>query len=343
MNDATIAQHHRLQHVLRFQESGGSQREYCRQAHTPTRKILAKYLKAFQEGGPPALLSRRNIGCPTNRTTLQDEARILEYVKLNPGHGPQRIANEMRNHLSVGHTGVYGVLKRKSLNRRRDREEWARIQLGQIVTKSEIETARQKARHRHVEVSFPGELWGNDTFLVGRLKAVGMVYHHLAVDLASSYGIAKLYPSRSAENACDFLQHHLQPKAKNLGIHACLQDNGTEFTAARWRHGQKHSNHAFEKLAARLGIELRFIRPGHAWTNGTCERLHQTLLHEFYIPALCQKIYASLEDLDYDLQLFMAWYNHHRTHQGYRLKGCTPAQVYFSGATPQKDFFFHVA
>lgn len=343
MNDATIAQRHRLQHVLGFQESGLSQRSYCRQAHAPTRKTLAKHLKAFQEGGPQALLVRQHIFCPANRTSLQDETQILEYVKFNPGHGPQRIANELKDRLSVGHTGVYGVLRRKELNRRRDREEWARIQLGQIVTKSEIETAREQARHRHVEVSFPGELWGHDTFLVGRLKGVGIIYHHLAVDIASSYGIAKLYPARSAENACDFLQNHLRLKAKNLGIHACLQDNGTEFTAARWRNDQKRSNHPFEELATRLGIPLRFILPGHAWTNGTCERLHQTLLHEFYIPVLCQKIYTSLEDLDYDLQLFMAWYNHHRTHQGYRLKGRTPAQVYLSGATSQKDFFFNVA
>ena len=71
--------------------------------------------------------------------------------------------------------------------------------------------------------------------------------------------------------------------------------------------------------------------------------LHQTLLHEFYIPALCSKIYRSVEELDYDLQLFMAWYNTHRTHQGYRLKGRTPAQVYLSGVTQKEGFFLNVA
>jgi transposase InsO family protein len=343
MTDRTIAQRFRSGHVRVFLSSGLSERAYSRLPDTPSRKILRKYLKAFRAAGEDGLQSRPQRRCPANRTGLGDEAHILTYVKENSGHGPQRIANELRGQIGVGHNGVHGVLVRHGINRRKARQDWARRELGEIVTLDEIETARQKAKHRHVQAPYPGHTWGQDTFLVGRLKGIGKVYHYLAVDLASSFGVARLYNARNADNACDFLQHHLVAKAKNMGIHCCLQDNGTEFTSARWRRQDGSSNHPFESLAARLGIELRFIQPRHAWTNGSCERLHQTLLHEFYIPALCRKIYTSIEELDYDLQLFMGWYNFRRTHQGFRLRGRTPAQVYLGGTTPKEGFFFNVA
>jgi transposase InsO family protein len=337
-----MAQRFRLHHVCAVRRSGLSLRAYCRQPAMPHRNSLGRWARTHRAQGPQALLSGTPRRCPHNRTCLQDEARILQHVKYNPGHGPQRIANELRDAIGVGHTGVYGVLQRHGLNTRRAREEWARQQLGEIVTKSELETARQKAKHRHFQVTYPGECWGQDTFLIGCLKGIGLIYHHLAVDLASSYGVVTIYTARTAENACNFLRNHLVPKAKNLGVHRLVQDNGTEFTAARWRDAHGQCNHPFHEAAAELGIELTFIKPGHAFTNGCCERLHQTLLHEFYIPQFTQKTYTSLEELQYDLQLFMQWYNYRRTHQGHRLKGQVPAQVYLSGKTNSPTLTFQV-
>ena len=344
MTDRIMAKRYRLQQVKSFLTSGLSQRAYCRLPSTPSRKTLAKYLRAYRVGGEAALISLPPRRCPANRTCLDDEVVILDYVKHNSGHGPQRIANELHGRIAVGHNGVHGVLIRHGINRRKQRQEWARVQLGQIVTKNELETAREKAKTRHLEVTYPGELWGQDTFLIGRLKGIGPVYHHLAVDIVSSYAIASLCPSRKAKHACDFLEHQLVPKAKNLGVHRCLLDNGTEFTSAKWRNpATGRSNHPYERLAAKLGIELTFIKPRHAWTNGACERLHQTLMHEFYIPAMCRKIYTTIEELEYDLQLFLFWYNHKRTHQGRRLRGRTPAEVYLSGKTPVPGMIFKVA
>lgn len=343
MTDRTIAQRHRLQHVHAYQTSNLSQRAYCRQPHAPSRKTLRRWLRVHAEHGPEALLSATPKPCPHNRTSLEDQTTILEYLKHNPGHGAQRLANELHDRIQVGHNGVHGVLKRHGLNKRRVRQEYARVQMGQLVTKTELETARERAKTRHVQVEYPGQCWGQDTFLVGRLKRIGTVYHHLAVDIASSYAVVKLYTARNADNACDFLEHCLLPKAKNLGVHRLLQDNGTEFTAARWKDDQGQCNHAFHKLAHRLGIQLTFIKPRHAWTNGSCERLHQTLLHEFYHPALCRKVYTTLEELEYDLQLFMHWYNFRRTHQGHRLQGNRPADLYLAGKTPSPNRFFHIA
>lgn len=343
MTDRSMAQRFRQQHVQRFQESNLSCRKYCSLPGSPHRNTLRKYLYRLQTGGDEALLSLSPQSCPANRTSLDDEAVILDYVKNHPGHSAQRVANELAGRIGVGHNGVHGVFTRHGINRRPTREEWARKQLGEVVTLSEIETARQKAKSRSLQVSYPGELWGQDSFLIGRLKGVGKIYHYLAVDIASSFAIATLYTDRTAQNACDFLRTQLVPKSKNLGIHRLLQDNGTEYTAARWRDEKGRSRHPFEQLAHQLGIKLTFIKPAHPWTNGSCERLHQTLLHEFYIPALCSKQYTNVEELNYDLQLFLHWYNFRRTHMGHRLRGKVPAQVYFSGKTASSKLNLKIA
>jgi transposase InsO family protein len=343
MTDGDFAVQYKVYHLEQFRASGLSQRAYCAQKRTPSRKSLRRWQALFDSGGNEALRSRRPRRTPHNRTAPEEEAIILDYVKDNPAHGPQRIANQLADRVAVGHTGVYGVLKRHGLNKRKARLEWARLQHGQIITQSELETAREKAKSRHVEVAYPGELWGVDTFLIGRIKGVGKVYHCLAIDLASGFAIAMLCLARNAKNACEFLRNHLLPKARGLGVHRLLLDNGTEFTAARWRDSEGRANHPFHHLAERLGIELTFIKPNHPWTNGACERLHQTLLHEFYQPAFCRKVYQSLEELEYDLQLFLHWYNYERTHQGHRLKGRVPAQVYLCGKTSLVGFVFRAA
>jgi len=331
MDDPTLAARHRQYHVTTFQSSGLSMRAYCRSSLAPCRSTLAKWIRRSREEGISGFLSQKPNRRPRNRTSLEDEAKILEYVKREPGHGPLRIASELGGEIEVGHNGVHGVLKRHGINRHRTRLEWARRANGEIVTQDELETARQRAKGRHVEVSSPGEVWGQDTFLIGRLKGIGRIYHYLAVDLASSYAVARIYTARNATNACDFLENHLLDKSCMVGVHRLLQDNGTEYTAARWKGQSGNCNHPFHALAQRLGIGLTFIKPRHPWTNGTCERLHQTLLREFYQPALLSKIYPSIEELDYELQLYLYWYNHRRTHQGVRLRGRTPASVFFAG------------
>ena len=337
MTECDMAALHRQEHVEQFLTSGMSQRAFARTCGH-TRTSLRRWIKRHRPGRLDGLSARAPRRNPHNRTASRDEKTILEHVKDHPGHGPQRIADELGDTITVGRTGVYGVLRRNGLNHRSDRLEWARVQHGQIVTKSELETAREKAKKRHVDVSYPGELWGIDTFLIGRIKGIGKVYHYLAVDLASGFLVTALYTECKARWACHFLEHHLVAKAKGLGVHRVLTDNGTEFTAARWRDDDGRCEHPFHHLAERLGVRLTFTKPRHPWTNGACERAHQTLLHEFYQPAFCRKIYTSVEELAYDLQLFLQDYNHRRPHRGRHCKGRTPNTVYRSGKTPHKDF-----
>ena len=50
--------------------------------------------------------------------------------------------------------------------------------------------------------------------------------------------------------------------------------------------------------------------------NGICERFHRTLQEEFYATAFRKKLYTSLEELQADLDLWLAEYNQTRPHSG---------------------------
>lgn len=67
--------------------------------------------------------------------------------------------------------------------------------------------------------------------------------------------------------------------------------------------------------------------------NGIVERFHKTLLDEFYRVAFRKKLYNSINELQSDLDLWLADYNEQRTHQGRYCFGKTPMQT-FIDATP---------
>src|ERR1700719_4571632 len=59
-------------------------------------------------------------------------------------------------------------------------------------------------------------------------------------------------------------------------------------------------------------------------TNGIAERFHKTVLDEFYRIAFRKRLYASIEDLQDDLDLWVKSYNVERPHQGRWCFGKTP-------------------
>jgi len=62
--------------------------------------------------------------------------------------------------------------------------------------------------------------------------------------------------------------------------------------------------------------------------NGIVERFHKTMLDEFYRVAFRKKIYATIDDLQVDLDLWMREFNEVRPHQGKRRFGKTPLQTF---------------
>ena len=63
-------------------------------------------------------------------------------------------------------------------------------------------------------------------------------------------------------------------------------------------------------------------------TNGICERFHRTLQDEFYAIVFRKKVYQSIEELKSDLDRWMHYYNHERTHSGKHCYGKTPIETF---------------
>jgi transposase InsO family protein len=258
-----------------------------------------------------------------NRTPLDIEMKILNFIITYPTYGPQRIANELtRKNVTVKPSAVYNVLKRHNLNTRKQRLENMRIKNGIVSTHSDIERDRDKSKTRSLCTKYPGHIIGMDVFYVGTLKGIGRIFQFTAIDTYSSYGWAKLYTDKSAVSACDFIMH-VYNTSLDVPIQSVLTDNGLEFTT---HHQSK--NHSFERLLQELKINHRLTKVRHPWTNGACERLNRTLLEEFYQVAFRTNIYHSVQQLNDDLNRFMEFYNCQRTHHGKRTQGKVPAVLY---------------
>ena len=71
--------------------------------------------------------------------------------------------------------------------------------------------------------------------------------------------------------------------------------------------------------------------------NGICERFHRTVLDEFYRVAFRKKIYRTIDELQADLDTWIAEYNAQRPHQGRWCFGKTPMQTFLDALPLAKE------
>lgn len=185
-------------------------------------------------------------------------------------------------------------------------------------------------RCRHVEADKPGQLLNQDTFYWVTLKGVGKVYVQVVVDAYCSLAFAKVYTSKMPTTACDLLYDRVLPVYEELGVdvEALLTKNGREFCG-------KPESHPYELLLALEGIEHRTTRVRTPQTNGFVERMNRTLLDECFRVEGRKTWYLEPAEIHRDLDAFLRYYNEERAHQGYLLRGRTPAQALPRGTRPR--------
>jgi transposase InsO family protein len=192
---------------------------------------------------------------------------------------------------------------------------------GLLTERTRRQLARARGAGRHVHARQPGELVSLDTFSIGKLKGVGKVRQITACDAACSYGAAWLLPALTADAAAAFLVQILRPIYRRAGwpLQRVLTDGDSEFRGAS------------EDACHELGIRHTRTKPRHAWTNGFVDRLQGTILHEHWRIQFRRQYFTGRLAMQRTLDAFMMFYNEQRPHQGYRLRGRTPADL-FSGA-----------
>jgi transposase InsO family protein len=151
------------------------------------------------------------------------------------------------------------------------------------------------------------------------------------IDAHSSHVFAKLYLSKVPMTAVDVLNDRVLPFYEEHGVEIehLLTDNGREYCG-------RPVGHPFELYLAIQQIEHRRTDLGSPETNGFCERFHRTVKEEFYSVAFRKTFYESLEQLQRDLDDYVAFYNRERAHQGYRTQGRTPFQTWSEGVAQMR-------
>jgi transposase InsO family protein len=317
----------RLRVIQRARELGNVS-EACRQFGI-SRSLFYRWKKRYVLYGEEGLWPRPGRGQRWPRQSPPElEHAVLAYALAWPTHGPARIAWQLRHPRwggwKISPSGVYGILRRHGLQTRWERlarTEMESLSSSGLVTertRRKLQRAQGKTE-RHVHARKPGDLVCLDTFFIGKLKGVGSIWQITACDAASSFAVAMLSTEHTAREAARFLESKVVPAFAEAGhrIRAILTDRGPEFYGA------------FAEKVQELGIEHRRIRPKHPWTNGFVERLQGTILTELWRCAFRRTYYRSVRAMQRDLAEYLRIYNFERAHQGYRLRGKAPAQVFF--------------
>jgi len=292
-----------------------------------SRTLFYRWRKRFERYGADGLHPRRQQarrGRPP-QIAAHTQRLILSVALAWPTWGCGRVTAHLARELAlrVAPSTVQRILRCAGLPRRRDRlallEHQSAGTCGLLTERTRRRLARARGVHRrHVEATHPGELVCLDTFYIGKLKGVGKIWQITACDAACSYGVAWLLPEFSAEATATFLRETLVPLYRRVGwsLQRVLTDGGSEFKAA------------FADACRALGVKHTRTQPRHAWTNGFVERLQGTILHEHWRIEFRRQYFTNRRAMQRSLDGFLKFYNEQRPHQGYRLRGRTPAELF---------------
>jgi transposase InsO family protein len=164
------------------------------------------------------------------------------------------------------------------------------------------------------------------------MKGVGRIYQQTFIDTYAKVAFAKLYDRKTPITAADLLNDRVLPFYEEHDIRLCrvLTDRGTEYCGNPERH-------EYELYLAVEDVDHSRTRTKRPQTNGICERFHKTVLDEFYRVAFRKKIYRGIDELQADLDSWIAEYNHHRSHQGRWCFGKTPVQTFLDAIPLAKE------
>jgi len=306
-----------------------------------SRDTFYRYQSAMAYGGVEALIdANRKKPNLRNRVEEDTESAVKAFALEQPAFGQVRVSNELRKRgIFVSRSGVRSVWLRhdlESFKKRLAALERHVAQTGDVLTEAQVAALEKKQEddvvHGEIETAHPGYLGSQDTFYVGTIKGVGRIYQQTFVDTYSKWAAAKLYTTKTPITAADLLNDRVLPffEEQGMGLIRVLTDRGTEYCG-------RPEQHDYQLYLALNDIEHTKTKAHSPQTNGICERFHKTILNEFYQVAFRRKIYRTIEELQADLDAWLAYYNNERTHQGKMCCGRTPMQTLLDGKEAWHD------
>src|SRR5512133_3900578 len=160
--------------------------------------------------------------------------------------------------------------------------------------------------------------------------AEGKLYLFVAIDRTSKFAFVQLVEKANRVTASAFLVALVE--AVPYKIHTVLTDNGIQFRLPP-RHANgptaRYTTHIFDLRCREHGIEHRFTKINHSWTNGPHERMNRTIKDA----TVKRYHYADHNQLRRHLAGFVDAYNFGRRLK--TLKGLTPRPRQFQH--PQRN------
>ncbi len=272
-----------------------------------SRKTMHVWLRRYEDGGLEALADRshRPMRVPHQMPAVV-EVELVSMRRAHPSWGPRRLVYELGKRgvePLPSESGAYRALLRLGLidaaaRRPRDRK-WKRWERGQAM-----------------------ELWQMDVvggFVLAdgrRAKALTGIDDHSRFCVS-----AFLMVRENARSVADGLLLAFERYGLPGQI---LTDNGKVFTG---RFNQPPVEMLFDRLLRERGVEHLLTQPRSPTTTGKVERFHRALRTEFRT----DRVFASLESAQAELDDWVSEYNTQRPHQGI---GMVPPVHRFQSTTP---------
>ncbi len=340
--------------LLNLAEELGNVSKAC-QVMGMSRDTFYRYKSAVDEGGVEALLERtRRKPNLANRVDQAVEDAVIKFATDFPAYGQARTSNELRKQgIFVSASGVRSIWLRHDLANFKARLKALEAIVAadsNILTEAQVQALEKKKQDDEacgeIETAHPGYLGSQDTFYVGTLKGVGRIYQQTYVDTYSKLAHAKLYTTKTPITAADLLNDQVLPfyEEHDLPVLRIMTDRGTEYCGRVDTHDYQlflainDIDHTKTKVKS---PQSETVKQSIQWidcrSNGICERFHKTILQEFYQVAFRKKLFETIEQLQADLNEWLAHYNTERTHQGKMCCGRTPLQTMIDGKEIWKE------
>lgn len=306
-------------------------RQDCAFIHS-NRKLTYRYKELYEAGGEEALHEiSRSKPIVKNRVPEHIEDAVVKIAVDNPALGQKRVINELKKQgIIISEGGVRSIWLRNGLEtfkKRLKALEKHSAKEGILLTEDQLkclEKAKsEREAHGEIETEHAGYLISQDTYFVGTMKGVGRIYQQTVIDTYSRVAFANLYTEKTAITAAHMLNDNVIPWFTEQGVPILrvLTDRGTEYCG-------KIEHHAYQLYLAVENIDHSRTKAYSPQTNGIVERFHKTMKNEFYDVAFRRKLYHTLEELQSDVNQWLADYNEFRPHSGKHCYGKTPKQTF---------------